>query len=167
MISEANSKFPADPQKDFSICSTSRLGISVWFCFDILRRIVRETSFSGAGQHLRVPSCLPVSHRASSLSSATVNREIRQSTSGPTAGSWFALVGITRPLPCVTPHLSPVNPIPRVASPNQRASAVWTIGSPSINHKLRTSPASKVRASRSRKRSKGISVREMVLMVGL
>lgn len=35
MISEVNSKFPADPQKYFSICSTSHLGIQVWFCLKI------------------------------------------------------------------------------------------------------------------------------------
>lgn len=160
-----NSKFPADPQKYFSICSTSHSGIQVRFCFNIFSPTLRETlSFSGASQHLRVLSCLSASHRASSHSSATVNREIRRSTSGPTAGSWFALVGITRPLPCVTPHLTPVNL--KVASPNQKASAVWTTGSPSISHKHK-SPARKVRASRSRKWSREISVQEMVLMVGL
>lgn len=143
-----NSKFPADPQKCFSICSTSHSGIRVRFCFDIFSPVLRGTlSFSGASQHLRVLSCLPASHRASSRSSATVNREIRQSTSGPTAGSWFALVGITRPLPCVTPHLTPVTL--KVASPSQKVSAVWTIGSPSISHKHKR-PARKVRASRSR-----------------
>ena len=133
----------------------------------ILRERVFFFFFLGASQHLPVLSCLPVSHRASSLSSPTVNRESRQSTSGPTADSWFALVGITRPLPCVTPHLTPVNLIRTVASPNQKALAVWTTGSPSINHKLTTSPVRKVGATRNRKRSKGISLQEMDLMVGL
>lgn len=166
LILEVNSKFPP---KVFFFLSPPLLTWEFKFLFiDMFRPILRETSsFSGASQHLRVLSCLPVSHRASSLSSATVNRESGQSTSGPTADSWFALVGITRPLPCVTPHLTPVNLIPKVASPNQKASAVWTIGSPSINHKLTTSPARKVRASRSRRRSKGIFLQEMDLMVGL
>lgn len=148
-----------------SIFLYSRSGIQVGFGFVIFSPILREMlSFSGVSQHLRVLFCLSVRCRASRLSSATVNREIRRSTSGPTAGSWFALVGITRPLPCVTPHLTPVNL--KVASPNQKASAVWTIGSLSISHKHK-SPARKVRASRSRRRSRGISVQEMVLMVGL
>lgn len=147
----------------FLICSPCHLRFEVLIYYYIQANC--SLSFSGASQHLL--SCLPVSHRASSLSSATVNRESRQSTSGPTADSWFALVGIARPLPCVTPHLTPVSLIPKVASPNQKASAVWTTGSPSINHKLTTSPARTVKASRSRKRSKEISLQEMDLMVDL
>lgn len=156
-----NSEFP--PNFFCLLQSASVLSWEFKFSFtDTKRAFLRELlSFSGAGQRLRVPSCLPVSRRASHLSLATVNRESRQSTSGPTADSWFALVGITRPLPRVTLHLTPANLIPKGASPNPKASAVWTIGSPSINHKLTASLARKVRAAGSRKRSEGTSLQEM------
>lgn len=115
----------------------------------------------GAGLHHRVLSSLPVRGRASSLSSATVKQGSRVGTSGPTAGSWYALAGAARPPACAQVILTP-----KAVSPSQRASAAWTTGFPSISRKFKPSPVRKVRASRSRRTNKGISLWEMDLMVG-
>ncbi len=116
---------------------------------------------SGASLHHRVQLSLPVRGRASSLSSATVRTPgSRAGTSGLTAGSWYELAGAARPPACAVVRLSRVAPTPKAVSPSQRASAAWTIGSPSISPQLKPSPVRTVRARRSRRRKKGISLRE-------
>lgn len=120
----------------------------------------------GVSLHPRVLSSLPVRRRASSLSSVTVKQGSRVGTSGLTAGSWYVLAGTARPPACAVLHLSRVTLTPKAVSPSQRASAAWTIDSLSTSPKLKPSPVRKVSASRSSRRNKGISLREMDLMEG-
>lgn len=119
---------------------------------------------SGAGLHRRVLFSLPARRRASSRSLATARTPgSRAGTSAPTAGSWYVLAGTARQLACAAVPLSRVTPSPAAASPSPRASAAWTTGSPSISLPLKPSAVRKVRASRSRRTNKEISLREMDL----
>lgn len=123
--------------------------------------------FLGASLHHPVLLYLPARGRASSLCSVTVRTlGNRAGTSGLTAGSWYVLAGTARSPPCVVVHLSLVILTPKAVSPNPRASVAWTTGSPSISPQLKPRRVTKVRATRSRRTTKGISLWEMDLIVG-
>lgn len=121
-----------------------------------------------ASLHHPVQLSLPARARASSPSSATATTLAnRTGTSGPTAGFCCDLDGTARQLACAAEHLSQATLTPKFVSPKQRASAASTTGSLSISPRFKpTSPVRKVKAPRSRRRSKGICQREMDLMVG-
>ena len=118
---------------------------------------------SGAGLHHRVPFSRPARGRASSQSSATVRSRV--GTSAPTAGSWHVLAGSARQQACAVVHLSRVIATPKGVSPSQRVSVAWTTGFPSTSPQVKPTPVRKVRASRRRRTQKGISPREVDLMV--
>lgn len=123
---------------------------------------------SGASLLHPVPFSLPAKDRASSLFSATVKtRGSTVGTSGLTAGSWYVLAGTARQLACAEVQRSQVTLNPKASSPSQRASAVWTTGSPYTSLHLKPSPVRKVRELRSRRRNKGLRRQEMGLIVGL
>lgn len=117
--------------------------------------------FAGPRLHPQVLFSLPVKGRGSSLTSATARTlGSRVSTSGLTDGSWYVLAGTTRPPAFAAVHPSQVTLTFKAVSPSQRASAVWTTGSPSISPQLKPSPV-----RRARRRDKGISLQEMDWMV--